>query len=173
MSPATVALLRSMMRDEIRNGLGEMESKFAKKLDDSVQALRRELSTEREARAALEQRITKLEDRNAQTPPARAAQEDDVDKSVVVIGGFSDKTLEEVDTLMEELMIAVAGYREVEVVESTPPLALAKFDSSMRAMNFMKKNATMKEKNLWASENRSKEERLCCKAASKFKKYWL
>ena len=47
MSPATIALLRSMMRDEIKHGLDELESKFATSINQSVHMLREELSAEK------------------------------------------------------------------------------------------------------------------------------
>lgn len=93
---------------------------------------------------------------------------------MVVIGGFGDKAVEEVESMVRELMTAVNGYQDTQIVESTPPLALAQFDSPTQAMKFIraqKKNTEMQLHNLWASENRSKEERMRCKTCSKLKKF--
>ena len=62
------------------------------------------------------------------------------------------------------------------MIDSTPPIALATFESPMQAMKFIrsqKKNATIQTNKLWASENRSKTERLRCKVLSKLKKYMI
>ena len=83
----------------------------------------------------------------------------EVDKSVVVLGGFIDKAIDKGEPRLEEVMVAVAGYQEVEVVDTTPPLALAKFESPTQAMKFIRaqrKNFMMQLHKLWASENRSK-----------------
>ena len=92
---------------------------------------------------------------------------------MAVVGGFVDKAIEEVESLVEEMMRGVHGYKEVEVIDITPPLALATFDTPVQAMKFIrsqKKNATVQTNKLWVSENRSKSERMRCKAVSKMKK---
>jgi len=94
----------------------------------------------------------------------------------VVIGGFQGKEVDEVEALVQELMVGIRAYKEVEVLDATPPLAMATFDSPMEAMKFIrtqKKHATMHSHGLWASENRSKTERMCCKATSKLKKFMI
>ena len=99
-----------------------------------------------------------------------------MDKSVVVIGGFQGKEVDEVEALVQELMVGIRAYKEVEVLDATPPLAMATFDSPMEAMKFIraqKKHATMQSHGLWVSENRSKTERMCCKATSKLKKFMM
>ena len=178
MSPATIALLRSMMRDEIKHGLDELESKFATSINQSVHVLREELSAEKEARHVLEERVRLLEQsKHSWTSfPGPLEEEEAVDKSVVVIGGFQGKEVDEVEALVQELMVGIRAYKEVEVLDATPPLAMATFDSPMEAMKFIrtqKKHATMHSHGLWASENRSKTERMCCKATSKLKKFMI
>ena len=84
-----------------------------------------------------------------------------------------DKAIEEVEALVEEMMRGVHGYKEVEIIDITPPLALATFDTPVQAMKFIrsqKKNATLQTNKLWVSENRSKAERTRCKPVSKMKK---
>ena len=178
MSPATIALLRSMMRDEIKHGLDELESKFATSINQSVHVLREELSVEKEARHVLEERVRLLEQSTHPWTsfPGPLEEEEAVDKSVVVIGGFQGKEVDEVEALVQELMVGIRAYKEVEVLDATPPLAMATFDSPMEAMKFIrtqKKHATMHSHGLWASENRSKTERMCCKATSKLKKFMI
>ena len=73
-------------------------------------------------------------------------------------------------------MIGISGYKDVEMIDSSPPIALATFESPMQAMKFIrsqKKNATIQTNKLWASENRSKTERFRCKVLSKLKKYMI
>ena len=85
-----------------------------------------------------------------------------------------DKAIEEVETLVEEMMRGVQGYKEVEIIDITPPLALATFETPVPVMKFIrsqKKNATAQTNKLWASESRSRTERMRCKAVSKMKKF--
>ena len=65
------------------------------------------------------------------------------------------------------------GRVDVEIVDITPPPALATFDTPVQAMKFIrsqKRNATVQTNKLWVSENRSKSERMRCKTVSKLKK---
>ena len=81
-----------------------------------------------------------------------------------------------VDTVIMILHIRIHGYKEVEIIDITPPLALASFDTPMQAMKFIrsqKRNATVQTNKLWVSENRSKSERMRCKAVSKLKKFLI
>ena len=180
MSAATISALQAMMRTEIQHGLMDMENRFNNKVDKSVEELRthfmEELRVEKDARETLERRICDLENRGSsswQVPPMGC---EDVDKSVVVIGGFIEKTIVDVESLMEEMMTGIVGYKDMEVIENTPPIALAHFDSPERAMKFIrsqKKNETIHANKLWVSENRSKPERLRCKMVSKLKKFLI
>ena len=43
-----------------------------------------------------------------------------------------DKTVEEVEALVEEMMRGVQGYKEMEIVDINPPIALATFDAPMQ-----------------------------------------
>ncbi len=60
---------------------------------------------------------------------------------MVVIGGFIEKTIVDVESLMEE-MTGIAGYKDKEVIGTAPPIALAHFDSPERARS-QKKNDTI------------------------------
>ena len=150
------------------------------KVDKSVDELRtqfmEELRGEKDAREILERRISDLENRGSTSGQVPPMEFEDVDKSVVVIGGFIEKTIVDVESLMEEMMTGIAGYKDKEIIETTPPIALAHFDSPERAMKFIrsqKKNHTIHANKLWASENRSKPERLRCKMVSKLKKFLI
>ena len=180
MSAATISALQAMMRSEIQHGLMDMEQRFNNKLDKSVDDLRmhfmEELREEKDARVTLERRICELENRGSSSWQVPPMDVEEVDKSVVVVGGFIEKAIADVESLMEEMMSDIAGYKDVEIIETTPPIALAHFDSPERAMKFIrsqKKNATIHANKLWASENRSKPERLRCKMVSKLKKFLI
>ena len=180
MSAATISALQAMMRTEIQHGLMDMEQRFNNKIEKSVDELRthftEELRAEKDARESLEQRISDLEHRGSTSGQVPPMDLEDVDKSVVVIGGFIEKTIVEVESLMAEMMTGIAGHKDMEIIETTPPIALANFDSPERAMKFIrsqKKNETIHANKLWASENRSKPERLRCKMVSKLKKFLI
>jgi len=72
------------------------------------------------------------------------------------------------------MTLGVTGFKEVEVVENTSTLALATFDSPTRASKFIryqrKKTKRCATTNCGRQKNRSKLERMRCKAASKLKK---
>ena len=179
MSAATISALRSMMRDEIRYGMVEMEQRFSAKLSTAMGEIREELGEEKVARQQLEERLSHLEQQNMGEQGKHAPQnfeDEDVDKSVVVVGGFVEKSLADAEALVQEMMVGIKGYKDVDMIDVEPPLALARFDSPGEAMKFIrsqKKNATVQTNQLWASENRSKTERSRCKIVSKIKKYLI
>ena len=63
MSAATIAFLRSMMREEIAHGIGEVEARVVPAVDETFQQLQCQIASEREARVHLEDRIRRLEQR--------------------------------------------------------------------------------------------------------------
>ena len=180
MSASTISALRTMMWDEIKNGMMEMEQRFANKLDSAIHGIKEDLAAEKAARQQLEDRISHLEQhRSARSVNGNVHENDDVEdvnKSVVVIGGFIEKALEEAEAMVQQMMIGIPGYKDVEMIDNTPPIALATFESPMQAMKFIRtqrRNAIIQTNKLWASENRSKTERLRCKVLSKLKKYMI
>ena len=178
MSAATIAALRAMMRDEIKQGMLEMEPRFTNELDRVVGDMKEELKIEIAARQQLEERILHLEQNSLKknNSTTDVDNEGEVDKAVAVVGGFLDKAIEEVEALVEEMMRGVHGYKEVKIIDITPPLALATFDTHVQAVKFIrsqKKNATLQTNKLWVSEKRSKAERMRCKAVSKMKKFLI
>ena len=90
MSSATIAALRSMMPEELANGLQEMEGKFVAKMEGAMGELKKELAQEKEARKQLEERVRNLEQSQPQNLRNHVDDDDMVDKSRVVIGGFVD-----------------------------------------------------------------------------------
>eukprot|EP00434_Breviolum_minutum_P015816 symbB.v1.2.013933.t1/scaffold996.1/size145880/14 len=177
MSAATISLLRTMIRDEIKNSMLEMEHRFSAKLDNAMGEVKEELCVERASRQQLEERVAKLEQQHVREQAASTAQmfeDEDVDKSVVVVGGFGDQALEDAEALVQQMMVGIAGFKEVDMVNVEQPIALATFDTPASALKFIrtqKKNHIIQTNKLWAAENRSKTERTRCKIVSKLKKY--
>ena len=88
MSAATISALRSMMRDEIRYGMVEMEQRFSAKLSTAMGEIREELGAEKVARQQLEERLSHLEQPNMGEQGKHGPhnfEDEDVDKSVVVV----------------------------------------------------------------------------------------
>ena len=179
MSAATISALRSMMRDEIRYGMVEMEQRFSAKLSTAMGEIGEELGAEKVARQQLAERLSHLEQQNMGEQGKHAPhnfEDEDVDKSVVVVGGFVGKSLADAEALVQEMMVGIKGYKDADMIDVEPPLALARFDSPGEAMKFIrsqKKNATVQTNQLWASEDRSRTERSRCKIVSKIKKYLI
>ena len=175
MSGATIAALRRMMREEVKLGVDDMEQKVAARLDQSLAPLKEQLCEEKEARQKLEERVRILEGKIG-NKVAKGEPEDEVDKSVVVLGGFGDKELEEAQDILNHVMAEVDGFKDVHFSNNTPIIALADFESPMKAMKFIRgqrRNAEMQHAQLWASENRSTQERQKCKITSKLKKFMI
>ena len=122
MSAATISALQTMMRSEIQHGPMDMEQRFNNKLDKSVDDLRmhfmEELREEKDARVTLERRICELENRGSSSWQVPPMDFEEVDKSVVVVGGFIEKAIVDVESLMEEMMADIAGYKDVEIIET-------------------------------------------------------
>ncbi len=111
---ATMNALRTMMREEINRGVTDMEAKLMTKTED----LQHDLAEEKTARKLLQQevegRIAELEHKNATNHDKVHVDGDDleqVDKSVVVVGGFNEKTVEEAEALVQQMMVGIAGFK--------------------------------------------------------------
>lgn len=139
------------------------------RMEVTMNELKDELASEREARQVLEKRVAKLEESRAQQP-----QDDDaVDKAKIVIGGFVDVEAEEAEKIVRETLSNAPGFQDVHVTSPTPTVVFAHFDTPANAMKLFrgqKWNPSMLESKLWASENRSPMERRKCKIASKIKR---
>lgn len=175
MSAGTIAALRAMLREEINHDMADVEGRLAKKLDDNFGQLKTEIDAERDARQVLEERVRQLEKR----PPTAtygSNSEEEVDKNIAIIGGFAEKTIEEAEHLVREMMTHVHGFEDVAMTTSSPAIALAHFKSPAQSMKFIrgqKNNMHIQTNKLWVAENRSLEERRRCKIASKVKKFLI
>ena len=175
MSAATIAALRMMMREEFANGMGDMETRLSGKIDAALHEGKADVEQEREARRQLEERVRQLEEQpRAAKMPSHA--DDEVDKSVVVIGGFADDVLEHAEKMVRDLLAHVGGFKDVEIAGANSiNIALATFDSPMHALKFVRnqrKHPTMMSNKLWAAENRSKNERDRCKILEQSKEIY-
>ena len=126
-------------------------------------------------RRQLEERVRQLDEQPRATKmPGHA--DDEVDKSLVVIGGFADDVLEHAERMVRELLAHVSGVKDVEITGANSNITLATFDSPMHALKFVRnqrKHPTMMSNKLWAAENRSKHERNRCKIFRKQKKIMI
>ena len=161
------------MPEELANGLQEMEGKIMTKMEGAMGELKKELAQEKEARKQLEERVRNLEQSQPQNLRNHVDDDDMVDKSWVVIGGFVDVDAEGAEKLVSEALCTANGFQEVQVTNPTPTVVFAQFDTPANAMRLIrpqKWNPKMLESKLWVSENRSLIESRRCKAASKIKK---
>ena len=175
MSAGTIAALRAMLREEINHGMADVEGRLAKKLEDNFGQLKVELDAERDARQMLEERVRQLE-KHPPTTARGSHSEEGVDKNIAVIGGFAEKTIEEAENLVREMMTHIHGFEDVSMTSSSPAIALAHFQSPAQSIKFIrsqKNNMHIQTNKLWVAENRSSEERRRCKIASKVKKFLI
>ena len=94
----------------------------------------------------LEGRIAELEHKNALHHPNLRVDGNDlehIDKSVVVVGGFKEKTVEEEEALVQQMMVGIAGYKGVEMIDGQSPLGFATPHSPMQAMKFIRSQKKM------------------------------
>eukprot|EP00438_Fugacium_kawagutii_P009487 Skav204860 [mRNA] locus=scaffold1883:198033:203581:+ [translate_table: standard] len=87
MNPATIQALRMMMREEITNGFAEVEGRLLQTMADTMDTLKTQLRAETAAREQLEARVVDLE-RKRFVATTQAQVEEEVDKSIAVIGGI-------------------------------------------------------------------------------------
>ena len=178
MSPATIAALRGMIKEEIRAGNEEVQRVVAAKMEEAIAPLKEELEKEREYRKKLEHRIGILEDvikaKGGGGGGGSEQVDSDVDKSVVVVGGFGEMEADATEKFVEDAFKDVNGVEEVFVTNPEPVVAFVRFDSDTAAMKFLRRQRRyqkFKDAHLWASENRSIEERRRVKILSKIKKF--
>ena len=157
------------------NGMNDMESRLSGRIDTALHEVRREVAHERDARKLLGEKVRQLEERPRATTVCGNVEET-VDKSVVVIGGFAEDGLQQVEEMVREMLANVNGFKDVKVAGSNSNIALATFDSPMDAMKFIRnqrKHPVMISAQLWAAENRSRDERNRCRVSSKIKKFMI
>ena len=174
MSAATITTLRTMMREEMAYAIGDVEGRFTRRVDESLERLHQQITAEGAARAKLEDRVLQLEQRSSTAVVDNPA--DDVDRSIAVIGGFGEQSIEHAEEILQELLGHVDGFCDIAMTQSQPPLGLARFESSSKAMQFIKSQKMHKgiqERKLWVAENRTREERCQLKVVSKIKKYLI
>ena len=175
MSAGTIAALRAMLREEINHGMADVEGRLAQKLEENFGQLKTEINAERAARQVLEERVRQLE-KHPPTATHGSNSEEEVDKNIAIVGGFADKTIEEAEHLVREMMTHVHGFEDVAMTSSSPAIALVHFQSPAQSMKFIrgqKNNMHVQTNKLWVAENRSLEERRRCKIASKMKKFLI
>ena len=133
-----------------------METMLATKVENSVGELRKEIASERDARQHLEERISHLEAKHL-NPNMPDSEEDVVDKSMIVIGGFAADALEDAEKIVQDMLACVDGFRKVDMAGSKQDIALTSFNTPQKAMQFIRGQRTnpgMKSKNLSVAENR-------------------
>ena len=175
MSAATIATLRAVMREEITIGMSALEGRLTNKMDEQFIQMKQDLEQERSARTMLEERVAQLESKQANKENTNDVTEA-VDKSIAVIGGFVDTTVEEAEELVHDLLEHVHGFHEVSMVDGNSIVGLAQFDTPAHAMKFIrsqKKHPQIQTNKLWVAENRSRMERNQAKIASKLKKFLI
>ena len=102
--------------------------------------------------------------------------EPDVDKSVVVVGGFGEMDADAAEKYVEDAFDDAGGVELVFVTSPEPVVAFVRFESDTAATKFLRRqrrNQKFKDSGLWASENRSVEERRRVKVISKIKKFTI
>ena len=175
MSAATIATLRAVMREEIGIGMSALESRLTNKMDEQFIQMKQDLEQERSARTMLEERVAQLESKQAIKENTNDVTEA-VDKSIAVIGGFGETTVEEAEKLAHDLLKHVHGFHEVSMVDGNSIVGLAQFDTPANAMKLIrsqKKHPQIQTNKLWVAENRSRMERNQAKIASKLKKFLI
>ena len=175
MSAATIATLRAVMRDEISIGMSALESRLTNKMDEQFIQMNQNLEQETSARTMLEERVVQLESKQVTKDNTNDVTEA-LDKSIAVIGGLGETTVEEAEKLAHDLLKHVHGFHEVSMVDGNSIVGLAQVDTPANAMKFIRlqeKHPQTETNKLWVAENRSRMERNQGKIASKLKKFLI
>jgi len=162
-----------MMKEDIRHGSEQVQRVIKDEIEKTVGPLRVELATEKANRQALEERVVALEERMQTISATTAAADEEVDKSLVVVGGFGDKGSDDAEEFVKEAVDDVPGVVKVFATSSAPKVALVRFDSpssALKCIRSQKKFTKFKATSLRASENRPLEDRRRAKIVSKMKK---
>ena len=61
-----------------------------------------------------------------------------MDKNIAIVGGFAEKTIEEAEHLVREMMTHVHGFEDVAMTNSSPAIALVHFQSPAQSMKFIR-----------------------------------
>ena len=117
MSAATISLLRTMIRDEIKNGMLEMEHRFSAKLDNAIGEVKEELCVERASRQQLEERVAKLEQQHVREQTASTAQmfeDEDVTKNLQSVRADDrwNDFVSELEALDYDIVFCTETWRE-------------------------------------------------------------
>ena len=172
-SAATLTALRMVMREEITHGVSAMESRLMNRMDEQMQNMQEEIEKEKAARGLLESRLHNLEAKENMKIDVDK-MDDEVDKSIAVIGGFGEKGIEEAEDVLKELLAHINGFQDVNLVESNSGvLGSAQFDTPSNAFKFVrsqKKHAGIQHAGLLVAENRTRAERNRSKIVNKLKK---
>ena len=116
-SAATLTALRMVMREEIAHGVSAMESRLMNRMDEQMQNMKEEIEKEKAARGLLESRLHNLEAKQSMKIDVDK-MDDEVDKSIAVIGEFGEKGIEEAEDVLKELLAHINGFQDVNLVES-------------------------------------------------------
>ena len=165
MSAATIATFRAIMREE----LCDFEQSISSRFETSVRQLREDLQRESHARKELEQRVACLE-----AAPRPAANSEDLDKTIAVIGGFGSLAANQAEGLIKDTLAEVEGFVDVYTTSPDPVVAFAQFTTHEKVQKFVrsqKKHVGMRQHKLWAAENKPAAERKRGKILSKIKKF--
>ena len=117
MSAATIATFRAIMREE----LCDFEQSISSRFETSVRQLREDLQRESHARKELEQRVACLE-----AAPRPAANSEDIDKTIAVIGGFGSLAANQAEGLIKDTLAEVEGFVDVYTTSPDPVVAFLK-----------------------------------------------
>eukprot|EP00434_Breviolum_minutum_P026503 symbB.v1.2.023429.t1/scaffold2141.1/size89931/6 len=175
MSAATIATLRAVMREEISIGMSALESRLTNKMDEQFIQMNQNLEQETSARTMLEERVVQLESKQVTKENTNDVTEA-VDKSIAVIGGLGETTVEEAEKLAHDLLKHVHGSHKVSMVDGNSIVGLAQVDTPANAMKIVQlqeKHPQAETNKLWVAEHRSRMERNQGKIASKLKEFLI
>lgn len=109
-----------------------------------------------------------------QSRTREAEENDDIDKSVAVVGGFGGLEADEAEKFVTQALDEMDGFVEAYANNPEPPVILARFASPLHVKKFLRRQKRVKkfrDSGMWASENRSPKERRRAKVLSKIKKF--
>ena len=156
------------MREEISTGRCALESRLTNNMDEQFLQMKPDLEQERSARTMLEERAAQLDSKQATKHNTNDLTEAD-DKSIAVISGFGEPSVEEAGKLAHDLLKHVHGFHEVSMVEGNSIASLAQFDTPANAMKLIRSQKKHPQTQIVGGRKAYHMERNQAKIASKLK----
>ena len=126
------------MTEEIEHGIGEVETPAVRALAKRLDQLNLQDEDERAERMQLQDRVRKLEHVLPSAMHRRHGDAEEVDKSMVVVGGVVTKPSRMPKLSSGMVMRHIGGFEDVSTINNESPLRFVRRTSPAQAMKLIR-----------------------------------